>query len=239
MNSNPHTLGQFLNLPEPLQPWLGIAVMLGASRSVLAIVGEVTQRHRLSPEVARKALHLGMGTIFFTCPWLFDCAWPMVLLAGFFISLLIARTYFRALQHHVAGVIYGVDRTSRGEYYFPLAVAGLFAASREHPLLYLIPLSLLVHADAAAALIGTRYGSIRLPGLRDRKTLEGSVAFMLTAFIAAHLLLLHAGRVEAATSFAVALSIAVAGAAAESLCRNGLDNVAVPMVAFVILKLVG
>jgi phytol kinase len=162
----------------------------------------------------------------------------MLLLAAIFVSLLIARLYSPPLQYHVAGVIYGVERNSLGEYYFPLIAAILFSIANGDMLLYAIPLSLLVYADAAAALVGTRYGTWHFPtSAGARKSLEGSAAFVVTAFLTTHVPLLLAGRVSATVSLLIAILIAVFGAAIEVFCWNGLDNVAVPLVAFAILRM--
>jgi phytol kinase len=229
-------LTALLYFPSPLRPWLGIAVMLGASRLLLAAVGRYARRCRTTPEGARKALHVGMGTLFLACPWLFDRPWPMLLLAAIFVSLLIARLYFPPLQYHVAGVIYGVERKSLGEYYFPLIAAFLFTIFNGDVLLYAIPVSLLVYADAAAALVGTRYGTWHFPTTGARKSLEGSTAFVVTAFFTTHVPLLLAGRVSTTASLVIAIVIAVLSAAIEVFCRNGLDNVAVPLLAFALLR---
>jgi phytol kinase len=116
-----------------------------------------------------------------------------------------------------------------------LGIAVILGASRL--LLYTIPLSLVVYADAAAALIGSRYGTWHFPTTGARKSVEGSAAFVVMAFFTTHVPLLLAGRVSAAASLLIAILIAVFSAAIEVLCWNGLDNVAVPLIAFAILRM--
>ena len=222
------------NLPPPMPPWLGIAAILGASRLLLAAGNEYTRRRHPSPETARKALHIGMGTIFLACPWLFDRSWPVLLLAAIYLSLLVARLYFTPLQYHVAGIIYGVQRQSLGEYYFPVSVAMLFTLSHGDALLFCVPLALLIYADAAAALVGIRYGSRRF-AILGGKSLEGCAAFAVTAFFTTHVPLLLSGRLSPTASLLAAGIIALMGAVVEALCLNGLDNVLVPLLAFVLL----
>lgn len=222
--------------PAALVPWIGLVLVLAASRSLLAVVCWQHRTDHLAPETARKVLHVGMGTILLACPWLFDRAWPVFALAAVFLGLLFARLLIQPLQRQVAGVIYGVDRRSRGEYYFPVSVAILFFLARADAMLYCVPLSLLVFADAAAAIVGTRYGSTRFASPAGQKSLEGSVAFAVTAFLIAHVVLLLTHRVSPGISLLVALNLALASTAFEALSWDGLDNLTVPIGAFALLS---
>jgi phytol kinase len=218
---------------EWMRPWLFIGGFLSAARVLLAVVCFHSRRFKPPAELSRKCLHVGMGTLFLTCPWLFDEAWPVFVLAGIFIGLLLARHLLPPLNYHVAGVIYGVRRESAGEYYLPVAAALLFAVTGRNPLLYCVPLSLLVYADAAAAVVGRRYGQWRY----GDKSVEGSVAFAVVAFVCAHVLIglldPHSGR---ATALLVAMNVAVVTTVLEAFASRGLDNLTVPLVGFLGLR---
>jgi phytol kinase len=144
-----------------LKPWLGVALVLFGARALLAGANAYQRRHAPSAEAVRKALHVGLGTLLMAYPSLFDRTWPVWALACVFVGLLAVRRHFPPLHFHVAGVIYGVERESIGEFYFPVTAATLFTLSRGDGLLYGAPLALLVYADAAAALVGTRWGTVR------------------------------------------------------------------------------
>jgi phytol kinase len=218
------------------RPFLGIALVLGASRTLLAAANTSCRRCRWSAETARKSLHVGMGTLLLACPWVFDQNWPVVVLAGVYVALLLARQILPPLRYHVAGVIYGVPRQSRGEYYFPVIVAALFTLSRGDVLCYCVALGLLVYADAAAAIVGTRYGLTRFTVGQGCKSLEGCAAFAATAFVVAHVPLLLSGRVSAAASLLISANLAIATTAIEAACWRGFDNLAVPLLGFVVLR---
>ena len=239
LNSNRNILAAFLLLPPSLRPWLGIAFVLGTSRGLLMAVGEYARLRSVHPEMARKTLHVGMGGIFLAYPWLFSSPWPTWVLAGIYVSLLMARVYFVPLQYRVAGVIYGVERRSYGEFYFPLSASLLFSLSRGDLLLYTIPFSLLVFADAAAAIIGTRYGSFHFQTPGGRKSVEGSLAFIAIGFLTTHVILILGGHVRPEVSLISACMIAMASAVVEAICWNGFDNIAVPLMAFGLLRVLG
>jgi phytol kinase len=223
--------------PIALRPWLGIALTLASARGLLATANAVRRRCLLKPELARKSLHVGMGTIFLCWPWLFGHdAWPTWLLAACFVALLFAGALFPPLRYHVAGVIYAVDRRSMGEYCFPIAAAALYTASGGDPVLFCVPLALLTYADATAALVGARYGTIRFRTPGGHKSFEGCAAFAVCAFLLTHVPLLLAMRVTPLESLLIAASVALLCTAVEAGCWSGLDNLAVPMMAFVLLR---
>lgn len=226
-----------MHFSPSIAPWLGIAILLAATSLLLAASSAYVRRRNPHGEISRKILHVGIGTILLTCPWLFDRPWPVVLLATIYVGLLRARLYFAPLRYLVAGVIYGVERQSKGEYYFPIIVAGLFACANGNRLLFLIPLLQLVYADAAAALIGTHYGTIHFHTPGGRKSVEGSTAFALTAFITTLVPLLITTETPPGKSLLIAAIISVLGAVVEAYSWNGFDNVAVPLAAFLILRL--
>ena len=60
--------------------------MAGSSPSACgALLGAVTWWRKTSeppPELTRKAVHVGMGLIALSLPWLFDRTWPVMALCG-------------------------------------------------------------------------------------------------------------------------------------------------------------
>ena len=217
---------------ESLYPiMLRMLLILVAARGLIALAGACDRRcgkqHR---ELPRKLLHVGMGIIALTYPWLFDRGWPVQMLSAGFIALLLARHVFTPLQYHVAGVIYGVGRSSRGEYYFPMVTAALFYLAHGDRLLYIVPTCLLVFADTAAAIIGSRYGRRHIG-----KSTEGCTAFFVTAFLGTHIALSLDPRIDRGATLSIALQIAVVATLLEAACGRGLDNLLVPLAGFAML----
>jgi phytol kinase len=140
------------------------------------------------------------------------------------------------LRRSVGGVLHGVERDSRGELYFPLAVASVFYLSDGVAVLYVIPILLLTLADATAALIGVRYGMVMFETFEGgRKSLEGAVAFFTVAFLCTHLTLLlvsHVGRVE---TLLIGVEIGFLVMLVELVAWRGLDNLFIPLFSFALL----
>jgi len=220
-----------------LRDLLIIGVMLGCSRAMLWCVCRLDRGFAGTGEYSRKMLHVGMGLLLCPLPWLFDRPWPVVLLCGVYVGLLVARRFLVALDNHVGSVIDGVGRRSVGEFLFPIAVAIVFVLARGDRSAFVASMLVLTLADAAAAVVGRRYGLCHYASPGGCKSVEGSLAFATVAFASTHLTLLllgGAGRVECVL---IALIVALVTMMAEALVTGGWDNLVLPIGTFGILKL--
>lgn len=226
-----------------MNPWLGMALVGGI---LVALMGLLRLWQALAsphPELVRKGLHAGMGLVTLTFPWVFDSPWPVLSLAALSVVGLSALRVVQGLKKGLGGVISGVARESLGEIYFPAAVALLFALflrekarGEASVVLYCVPVLLLTLADAAAALVGVRYGLLRFSTADGVKSAEGSAAFITCAFFCVHvplLLLTNIGRPE---TLLIALLLAWLAMMFEAISWGGLDNFLIPLVSFALLK---
>jgi phytol kinase len=212
-----------------------VGCILCASRVVLWVINRFDRRAG-GAEFSRKMLHVAMGLLLCPLPWLFDRFWPVGLLCLTYVALLIARRYLAALDNHVAGVIDGVGRKSVGEFLFPITVALLFALAGSDRVAYLAPMLILTFSDAAAAVIGRRYGMCPYPAPGGCKSIEGSLAFAITAFALAHLSLLFMGSTGRLESVLLAIVIALTLTVVEAFVTGGWDNLLVPVGGWALLK---
>ncbi len=129
----------------------------------------------------------------------------------------------------------GVDRHTIGELYFPVSVALVFWLARgRSPLLFCIPILVLTLADAVGALVGVRYGQHRFEG--SAKSLEGSIAVVVTAFFCVHLPLLLWTSVGRAETLLIAATLALLVMLLEGSAWRGLDNLFIPIGGFFLLN---
>ena len=124
----------------------------------------------------------------------------------------------------------GDSGSTRGLWTFPLGVALTYTLFWNDPARAPLVAGCLVLAlaDPAAAWVGTRFGQRRLRPLRLRRTLEGSLAFLLVAALAAGWVAWHA--TPGVHAWRLAVGCAIAGALAEALSPPGWDNAAIPLV---------
>lgn len=208
--------------------------ILAASRLALWVACRIERC--ATPELSRKVLHVAMGMILCPLPWLFDSAAPVLALCAVYVGLLILRRFLVALDNHVSGILDGVGRRSLGEYLFPVSVGVLFVLARGDRVAYLAPLLTLTFADAAAAVVGRRYGTLRYPTPGGCKSLEGSLAFAVVTFAATHLCLLLMSDAARWESVLVAIVIALALTLMEAFATGGWDNFLVPVGGLLMIK---
>src|SRR5262245_54349908 len=215
--------------------WTACAAAFGAF--LLLLVGlDVYARGSETPaEVTRKLLHSGSGALTLTFPFLFRDLWPVLLLTGSSAGVLAAVKFVAPLRARLGAAANRVARPTLGEFYFPLSVAVIFCFTRdEHPLLFVIPILILTLADSICAIVGGRYGATRLPG--TAKSLEGSVAFAIVAFLCVLVPLLLWTDIGRAQTLLIAVAVALFTAALEAIASRGLDNLIVVVGGFVLLR---
>jgi phytol kinase len=215
---------------------LAVAAVIFAAVVLLSLLG-LCKPFVNGSEGLRKLAHLGTGGLAFLFPWLFSSLPPVLLVCGLALLLLIAVSSIPSVRSRLGGSLYAVERRSRGEFYFPISVALLFALAHGDKLLYLIPLLVLTFADAVASVLGTVYGKVAYEGIGGTKSLEGSVAFFTVAFFAVHVPLLLFTELSRPQSLLVALDIALVVTLLEAVAWRGQDNIIIPLGVFLLLHI--
>jgi phytol kinase len=219
-----------------MNPSIGIALVLGLLAALMLGVRAAQVRGAVSPELARKLVHLGMGSVCLAFPWIFSARAPVWGLAALAAGGLTAIRVVPAWRVALGGVLGGVGRISFGEIYFPVAVALVFTLAHGDRALFCAPIAILTYADAAGALVGQRWGRLRYPAVESTKSIEGSAAVFATAWLSVALVLAVIGAVPPARALLVGVSIALFAALVEAVSWRGLDNLLLPIVAFAQLR---
>jgi phytol kinase len=225
-----------------LNPWVGMALVLGllaVATYALWLFQRLAAPH---PELVRKLLHVGMGLTAASFRWLFADVWPVLALGVVSLAAMACLRLMKGLKDRLGSVLASVARRSLGEFYFIAGVAVLFLLTRSEPdpigaVLYCVPLLILALADAVAALIGVRYGKVRYDTVDGQKSAEGSVAFFTVAFFCALLPLLLGTDCDRTKTVLIALIMGFLVMLCEAVAWHGLDNLVIPLVTFLILKI--
>ena len=181
-------------------------------------------------EWTRKLVHVLGGVAGATFPWLFSTHWTVLGLGLVSFTLLALGKRLGVL-----GSVTGVERRSVGELYFPISLYLLFVVARHQPVFYVIALAVLVFSDTAAALLGTTYGQHTYTVASDRKSIEGSAAFLLVTFLCVHVPLLLGTDIDRAASLLIATQLALLVASFEAISMRGNDNLIVPLATYYLL----
>lgn len=198
-------------------------VSIGLVALLLRLVLWVQLKRPLEPFLFRKLLHVVIGVMTLVMTVLFHSrGWAMVPPALF--AALLASPRHRSYM----GLAYDADE-ARGLWMFPLGVclAYLFFWDVANRGAVLAGISALSFADPAAALVGTRWGQRRYTRLAHGRTVEGSLAFLLVAGVAAAVV--AAACPGGPAPMRAAVGCGVVGAIAEAMAPGGVDNVTIPI----------
>ena len=110
--------------------WAACSAVIAILVASMAALSAAVRRRALSPESGRKLLHVEMGLVTLTFPWLFATPEPVVLLAAVSIGWFRILPAFPWLDMRF-GAVLAVERKSGGEGWFACGVALAFLAAAQ------------------------------------------------------------------------------------------------------------
>ena len=214
-------------------PWYWVA-LLGAGFIVLFAAADLVRYVTKRPEPGRKLAHVGTGLLSLCFPLVFYESWPVYLMCGAFVIMLVAsqrRGFWEGIN--------GVERKTHGSVAFPLAVAALWwvSGALHHPAVYALPIGVLALADPAAALVGQNLPIRRFRVFQAERSIGGTAAFFTVALLASGTLA-YLGLAPSAT-VGVTVAVAAATTVAELLSQRGWDNFWIPITGAAVVLLAG
>jgi phytol kinase len=208
----------------------GLAMISAAIVALIVLVDVASRLWSLPHESTRKTAHVGSGLVLLSVPWLVHHPETLMALALIFSGALTLARRFGLLNS-----LHGVPRRSDGVMLFPLAVALVYGLSGRQPIQYCIPLLILAVSDTAAAMVGQRFGKLRYNVGNARRSLEGNVAFVVTAMGLTWALLIASGEGGILDSGLIAAAVALAAGGLEAVSGRGWDNLTVPVGSWAVL----
>jgi len=207
-----------------LQQDLGAIAMSGAYVLGVIAIAELFRKRGVAREHTRKIIHVGIGMWVIPTFMLFDHrVWAVAPAAAFVLFNYLAWQFgwVRSMEG---------ERRNVGTILYPLSTALALALFWTPPWPVVGASSILVMCwgDAAAAIVGRRFGRTHYVVLDHRRSLEGSLA-MVVMSVAAILVCFAAFGAPIGSGVVLAACIAsVVASAIEAVCPNGLDNLLVP-----------
>jgi phytol kinase len=202
---------------------LALALLVGG-------IGLLARRFAWEPETARKVSHVVLGLACLALPLFFTTVAPVLGLAAVACAGLLALRAVPTLRARFGCALHGVARRSLGEFAFVGGVALAFALAQDNFAAYAAAILTLALGDAAAALVGRRFGRHPYAVGQARKSFEGSAAFFAVAVVIGAL-------IPGAMSVAALAAFALLTTLAEALAGGGFDNAAIPLAGLLALRL--
>jgi len=184
----------------------------------------------ISRKASRKFLHVMIGNLPFIIPFFTSNIYPVLVAAPFILLTFLASPYspFKNIYKKMKGL---ADITEEGHQlglvFYAVSytfLALFFAVSKP----YVIAAGILpmAYGDAAASLVGERYGKRKYKVIAN-KSLEGSAAMFLGSFLSlASFSLLYSFSIFG--TFFIAITVAAVATLVEGFSPLGFDNLTVP-----------
>lgn len=208
---------------------MNLIVAAGITGLFLLASEAIWRKHDMPSELARKFIHVSVGS--FVAFWPFFLSWNEIRLLGVgFIVVVILSKYL-----NIFTAIHSVQRPTMGELWFAVAV-GLVTLITDDRYIYAAAILQMSLADGLAAIIGSQYGrKNRYSILNQTKSLIGTLAFLATSLVILTWFVVASGNY--ADSLGIA-GIAVAAMLLENIGVFGLDNLLIPVFVAVALRLI-
>lgn len=197
---------------------------------------------RIPSEVFRKLLHLILLCSLFLWVYAFQTWWIASLAAVLFVAIVFPLLTLAEKLHYYSELL---TERKGGEVKQSLVLAfGMFAILNSICWGWLGERWLVIacicawgFGDAAAALVGKKYGKHYLQGklIEGRKSIEGTLAMLTVSFVSVFIVLLINGNIAWYASLTIAVLTAAASAAVELFTRNGMDTITCPFAAAAVL----
>jgi phytol kinase len=191
---------------------------------LVVILANYSSKHNLLPkEISRKLPHVTAGIAAAICVFLIN--YEVIIL--FNVCLILLAFILKKLG--LFNNLREVGRLSWGEFFIPIGIIAT-ALLNPDPWVFCAAMLLMGIADAAAAIIGTKYGNHSFVYLGHKKSLEGSAAFFVVALVITALLLFAVPSGLESVPAIIVLIFPIVITAVEALAPFGSDNLLIPFV---------
>lgn len=195
------------------------------------VLAEALRRYRkVSPEFARKFVHIITGTFIAFWPWIMSFGAIQLLSIGLLAVVFVSK------KLHIFKSIHGVERPTYGEILFPIGIF-LSATFAESAWIYAAAILHLSLADGFAAVVGVRF--IKRHGYKvfgQTKTLIGTATFYLFSLAITLLVVSFDAAEYTDTALAILIWLPIGATAVESGAVYGTDNLFVPLLVISVLN---
>ncbi|NCC87502.1 MAG: hypothetical protein EOM05_06490 [Clostridia bacterium] len=219
--------------------WASVVALSGF---ILMIVLVKLAKSKFNIPSARKAIHTGGGLLAMTFPWLGEWNYilPAVIVACFILLTLRSTSKFKKDKNKTASGDFLYDTgnlKSYGEVIFPIVMALLIWLTKLNPFLFVTPMAILALSDSSAALLGSKYGKANMACKgEDKKTKFGSLVFFVTCLIIVPTTALLFTDLALKNILIISFMVAIAATIFEMTSSHGMDNLLVPLSAFLMLN---
>jgi len=218
--------------------WAMFGILLVVILGVVALSDLLRRRFQLRGETTRQLVHIAVGLLVSSSPFLFVTTLPPALLAVIFIIL----NTVGLRQQKMKGM-HTTLRHSYGTVFFPLSFLILIIFFWDsNPAILMVSMLVMTLADPVGAMVGNRPGakiSFRL--WRDTKTVSGSLAIFVSTFLLTasgfYFFRQWAGMTLPTLPeiLLIGLNVSIVATVSEAISHAGSDNLSLPLATALML----
>ncbi|NEP84813.1 MAG: phosphatidate cytidylyltransferase [Okeania sp. SIO3B3] len=200
--------------------------LVGAWLGIILILAEALNRFaKVDPEISRKVVHIGTGNVILLAWWLQIPAW-----IGIMAGILSAAIALISYRLPILPSVNSVGRKSLGTFFYAVSIGILIGCFwfLKQPQYAALGILIMAWGDGLAAVIGQNFGKHPYQVWGMKKSWEGSLTMCLVSYIICSLILL-AVQGNIWQTWIVAIPVALAATALETLSKIGIDNLTVPL----------
>ncbi len=209
------------------------SVLIFSILFIIFFIGKIIYK-RFDVELSRKFVHIFSSLFALSFPFIISNHLTLLFLSIFFSIFIFIFKFYKNKDSLLKSVV-DIDRKTIGEILFPMSIYLVFIFSKEY-YFYLISLLVLALSDALAAIIGKKYGKIKIPIEQDFKTLEGSLTFFIITFLAVKIPLILFSNFHLLNIILISFIIAILITMLELISIYGTDNIFIPLGVLFLLQ---
>jgi len=207
---------------------IGVLLVFGI---IMLVIKQLSER--LTAEWSRKIIHVVMGCVALTLPYIFENRHTVIFVGVAAIVMLLMLKKNKYLHLKLGAVLWGGSRNSLGEIYFVISIVAVFFV-HEYVFAYLIAILILTFADSIAALLGEKYGSYNMAHHQEgTKSIEGSAMFFIVSFTCVLIPVLLMTEIGRAEVLAISLLVGFLSTMTEAVSTKGTDNLWLPILTYI------
>jgi dolichol kinase len=211
---------------------------------IILISGKLDKFLHISPKSARKFLHVMIGNLPFIIPFFTMAVFPTLVAAPFIIITFLATPYspFKSINKKLKGLSEITEEGHQwGLVFYAISFTALAFLFPQKPYAIAAGVLPMAYGDAAASIIGERYGHHRYKSVAE-KSLEGSIAMFLVSLASLGLGLVFFSwfyEFSFLSKIAAVFSAVTVAAFVEGFSPMGFDNLTVPLFSVLTFLLCG
>ena len=224
---------EFLN---NVNQWIIFGIFFVSITGLVGISGILLNKFKVSENTSRRVVHIGVGLMVSISPFLFDNAYPAILLATIFIVL-----NWLALVKDKAKGMHSTERKSFGTVFFPLSFLILILLYwNSNTTALVMGMLLMAISDPFASFVGeSKLGGKTYIPWADKKSIGGSLAAFISNFVLVMIFVpfLYTNPIATTSLLLIAFIVALIATLSEIISKEGTDNLTLPLISAMFLNM--